>query len=357
MEAGAKEVQPDYSPWQRTKVKDTKPVTQKSVLPVIGKLLPSTSTTPEVGKSKKKIFSSSQKEEEPSGPSYPRPPLTRSLVQDLTNQKARRRNQAKNIKFLQILIKSKQLAIEELEQHCASLLEKNRSLAQSIKQMDSSSVTYARDLLEQYHLTEKSTVSMQKWNQRQVKMAKGDLKEAEEMVQKQLGELQGQLHELDSRLESSEEELRMLRTYKDKEFPGKLLHIAQLQRELQQLTEIQQAEKGDVETLRDIEIDKVLSKMENEKGADLESTTEKSKVKHFPVSLIQMAAFNCVMRKEIQLHKQIIKELKKEISDLLLKRLLLLEIRREMHPRYGRCSQHLTTRETCHLGSAVWDVG
>ncbi|XP_030068558.1 uncharacterized protein C20orf96 homolog isoform X2 [Microcaecilia unicolor] len=280
------------------------------------------------------------------GLSYPRPVLTLgTCVQDNTNQKTTERvedftQQENNCRILQVLINSTKVALKEMESHCASLLEKNHSLVQSIKQMDLSSLMYARDVLEQYNVTEKSTMSMQQWNQQQVEMAKQDLKEAEEMVEKQLGELQRELHELDSKLQASQEKLQILRTYRDKEFPGNMLRIGQLQRELQEHKEAQQAEKDDLEKLKNTKVDK----MKDKKESMLKSTPEE-KTKHFPPSSMKMAAFNCIMTKEIKLHKQIIKELKKDISDLLEQQLFLVESRREV--RQEKFADVLLQRPKC----------
>ncbi|XP_030068560.1 uncharacterized protein C20orf96 homolog isoform X3 [Microcaecilia unicolor] len=282
----------DYSRWQRTEVEEPKSVIQKPFLPTIEKLLHSTSTS-EIEKRRKKVLNSLQKEKDPKGLSYPRPVLTLgTCVQDNTNQKTTER-------------------VEDFTQQ-----ENNCRILQ------------------------KSTMSMQQWNQQQVEMAKQDLKEAEEMVEKQLGELQRELHELDSKLQASQEKLQILRTYRDKEFPGNMLRIGQLQRELQEHKEAQQAEKDDLEKLKNTKVDK----MKDKKESMLKSTPEE-KTKHFPPSSMKMAAFNCIMTKEIKLHKQIIKELKKDISDLLEQQLFLVESRREV--RQEKFADVLLQRPKC----------
>nr|XP_033772739.1 uncharacterized protein C20orf96 homolog [Geotrypetes seraphini] len=272
-------------------------------------------------------------------------------MQDSINRKATKRDenspQEKYCRMLQMLIKSTKEALGEMESHCVNLLEKNRSLVQSIKQMDLSSVMYARDVLDRYNMTEKSTMSMQEWNQWQEETAKQDLKEAEEMVEKQLGELQRELHELDIKMQASQAKLQMLRAYKDKEFPGKMLRTAQLQREVQELKflemPITSTSSFKVDGMAEDMAAEVADNTEMYKGAedakiaDLLNQTEewsptvsKGKMKHFPANLMNIAALNHIMTKENELRKQIIKELKSDISYLLQQQLFLVESRRQV---------------------------
>uniref|UniRef100_A0A671RKX0 Uncharacterized protein n=1 Tax=Sinocyclocheilus anshuiensis TaxID=1608454 RepID=A0A671RKX0_9TELE len=164
-----------------------------------------------------------------------------------------------------LLIKSRKEAIKDLEELCEQLQERNLQMARNIMDTDRSSFARTNELLIQ---TE----------------------------QKRVREIQLDL--LKAKVVEAQKELRRLKTYKDMEFPVKALQIADMERKLDRLKEMQQKEQEDLNLFFKKEMVN-LERRQCQREQDVLSAKHAS---HIPPIVKLMASQNDTMREEI--HKQ-----------------------------------------------------
>ncbi|XP_074867773.1 uncharacterized protein C20orf96 homolog isoform X2 [Carettochelys insculpta] len=220
-----------------------------------------------------------------------------------------------NIKVIKKLTKSKRESLVELQHHSATLLETNRRLAQSIQQTDASTAKHARDLLQQYEIFGTLLSTLCDSSQNQVGVARAELQETEKMVEKNLSKLTHEVDHMNTKVQELQEELNVLRTYMDKEYPVKAIQIGSLLRSLRNLREEQQDEMDDLEDLAKTAMQQLRKKVQDEKEQILQAVAE-DKVFRGLAGLKQMTLNNQILKKEVQMQKKIIRELLEEITEL-----------------------------------------
>nr|XP_056700902.1 uncharacterized protein C20orf96 homolog [Euleptes europaea] len=218
-----------------------------------------------------------------------------------------------NIKILQRLSKAKKNSLEEMKRHSHFLLEKNRWLMEDIREKDANMARCARDLLQQYDMFGTVITTLQDSSQNQVGVAKVELQEAEKMVEKNMGILEQDLSHMNAKVRTLQEELNVLRTYMDKEYPVKSVKIASLRRSIQSLSEEQQDELEEAEEIAKNFLETIVEKAEEETERILQAVVQE-KVAEYQAGLQQMAKNNHELQRQVQMQKQIIVDLGKEIN-------------------------------------------
>lgn len=318
-EAAEKLLTTDYSQWQRTKGSESKTLARKSLLPPIAKSLVPDNILEKSGKHGAYRAGAAFTVGTQSSPRRKRAKRKRS-------KKSKPAVQPKEENILQnMLIKSRKLAVVELERRSKALEEANMGLVETIEAQDASAAAEASSLLQQYDRFGGTIASVQAWGEQQVSEARQKLQEVKVITAQRLIDLEQQLQALNARLQASQEELHTLRTYRDKEYPVQVLRIAELQREIRKLQEAHQDERVDVEALIDTEMEK-LSLMVQSRKQDILDKTAESATCCYPTDLRQMSLHNKVMIKEVLEHKQAIRDLEKDIAGLKEKRAKLLNV-------------------------------
>ncbi|KAM7150320.1 uncharacterized protein C20orf96 homolog [Macrochelys suwanniensis] len=305
----------DYSKWQRIEAKKKKPVAHKPALPPI--------TSPSEDRKSKGSSAGRQKDKQsvlfsPSSflPSRTAPSLNPSFAQQKTSAKETDLTKSlENIKIIKKLTKSKRKSLNELKHHSATLVETNGRLAQDIQEADASTAKCSRDLLQQYEMFGTVISTLRDSNQNQVGVARGELQETEKMVEKNLRKLKYQVDHMNTKVQMLQEELNVLRTYMDKEYPVKAVQIAFMRRNIRNLKEEQQDEMEDIEDLAKTVMQQLEKKVQDEKEQILQAVA-KDKAFLYQEGLKQMALNNRILRNEIQMQKKIIPELLEEITEL-----------------------------------------
>ncbi|KTF98601.1 hypothetical protein cypCar_00007708, partial [Cyprinus carpio] len=228
-----------------------------------------------------------------------------------------------------LLIKSRKEAIKDLEELCEQLQERNLQMARSIMDTDRSSFARTNELLiqtEQKRVSEiRSTVALKRWKESLVKSAKTELRDIKEASQTHLSErskclgihilcavivlflqwlLMNQLDLLKVKVVEAQKELRRLKTYKDMEFPVKGLQIADMERKLDRLKEMEQKEQKELNLFFKKEMVN-LERRQCEKEQVLSAVVEKH-ASHFPSIVKLMASQNDTMREEIHKQKRVV---------------------------------------------------
>nr|XP_006139400.1 uncharacterized protein C20orf96 homolog [Pelodiscus sinensis] len=300
----------DYSKWQRVEAKKKKPA------------LPPITSPSEDRKSEGSTASWPKKKQSVTfSPSSSLPLKTASslntrFVQQKTSAKETELTKsAENIKIIKKLTKSKRKSLDELKHHSATLVESNRKLAQDIQETDATTAKHARDLLQQYEMFGTVISTVRDSSQNQVGIARAELQETEKMVEKNLKKLKQQMDHMNTKIQVLQEELNVLRTYMDKEFPVKVVQIAFILRKVRNLKEEQQDELEEMEELAKIGMQQLEKKVQDEKEKILQAVAE-DKGFLYKAGLQQMAVNNQILRDEIQMQKKIIRSLLEEITEL-----------------------------------------
>ncbi|XP_041060838.1 uncharacterized protein C20orf96 homolog isoform X3 [Carcharodon carcharias] len=196
----------------------------------------------------------------------------------------------KKIAILKYLITAKKKQMDECKQYSKNLLDMNMKLAKEMKEMDEVAMKDSRNLLVQYTKFKKGISGVSEWKRQEIEAAKIDLKDTEEIVGQKSGELHRQLEEVDSNIRNAQEELNMLKGYRDKELPVYSLKIAELQREIGKLAEKHQEQ-----------------------------------FRFIPPGLQELMFHNTVMKKEIEVHREVNKNMERNNLTLQQKLLQLLK--------------------------------
>ncbi|XP_013919509.1 PREDICTED: uncharacterized protein C20orf96 homolog [Thamnophis sirtalis] len=208
-----------------------------------------------------------------------------------------------NVKILQRLSKSKMASLEELKRHSLVLLEKNTDLMETIQEAEANSAYQARTLLQQYDMFGRIIATLRDSNQNQIGAAKADLSAAEKRVEKKMAKLNQELTRVDTRVHTMQEEVNVLRSYMDKEYPLKAVQIASLLRTIRNLNEEQQDELEDTEDLARRFLDTLTKKARDEQERILHSVADK-KLLQYQDGLEQMHRNNTELRRQIDVQKE-----------------------------------------------------
>ncbi|KAH1182232.1 hypothetical protein KIL84_009986 [Mauremys mutica] len=300
----------DYSKWQRVEAKKKKPALPPIASPSEDKKSEGRSAGCQKDK-RSVLFSPSS-----SLPSKTASSLNPRFAQQKTSAKETDVTKSlENIKIIKKLTKSKRKSLNELKHHSTTLVETNRRLAQDIQQTDASTAKHARDLLQQYEMFGTVISTLRDSNQNQVGIARAELQETEKMVEKNLRKLEHEVDHMNTKVQMLQEELNVLRTYMDKEYPVKAVQIAFMRRSIQNLKEEQQDEMEDIEDLAKTVMQQLEKKVQDEKEQILQAVA-KDKAFLYQEGLKQMAVNNRILRNEIQMQKKVIHTLLEEITEL-----------------------------------------
>ncbi|XP_062977309.1 uncharacterized protein C20orf96 homolog isoform X2 [Elgaria multicarinata webbii] len=304
--------QVDYSQWQRENVAQKQ--TSKPSLPPVA--------LPELEKEETKKSALNSNVRRPAGEKSSSfgSKMTVSVREKPTWQQTMKKEvkmakSLENIKILQRLSKSRTISLEELKHHSSVLLEKNKGLVQQIKDMDADTAKGARDLLQQYEMFGTIITTLRDSSQNQVGIAKAKLQATEEMVEKNIGKLDLEMKRMHTKVHAVQEELNVLRTYMDKEYPVKAVQIASLLRSIRNLGEEQQDELEEIEDLAKRFLESFAGKVWEEQEHILQDLAE-AKLMQYQDGLEQMNRNNVELRRQIQTQKKIIDESVKEIKEL-----------------------------------------
>ncbi|XP_062401967.1 uncharacterized protein C20orf96 homolog isoform X2 [Sardina pilchardus] len=221
-----------------------------------------------------------------------------------------------NTKTLMLLLKSKRKAVEELVALCALVEERNQLIAQEIRATDKVSMQGAEEFLDRHEKLGTSISAFNEWSQSQIAEAKNELKAIEEELNESISALQMDLSVINAKLACTQAELHILKTYKDKEYPVKVLMITNLKREIEKLEETQQDEYEDLKQLCQDELVKHKERNHQRRRKVLVATV-KENVSCVPLAIRRMATNNGTMKEEIEIYRKEIEKLEESNEELI----------------------------------------
>ncbi|KAM9371931.1 LOW QUALITY PROTEIN: uncharacterized protein C20orf96 homolog [Phaethornis superciliosus] len=289
----------------------------------------------------------------PEGPRKTPPAKEKYKSSTQTKLKLRKAELAKNLEEIEIIMKLNSLrkdAIEELKQRGARLAEANSHLVRDIQQTDESMAREARALLQQCEALQRAKARVQTSHQNQLDTARAELQEMEKTMEKSLGKLQQRLDEVTLKVQILQDELGVLQTYMDTQYPAQAAQIELLQHSIQDLKEQHQVlrpllpcsitggrrgkreegtprapclilllfwaqeERDKIEKLGKLILEEVEEKTQVEQEALMQKIVEENLLHQD--GLKQMVINNHILQCKILKQKEIIRDLEEEVGEL-----------------------------------------
>ncbi|XP_045836252.1 uncharacterized protein C20orf96 homolog isoform X1 [Meles meles] len=291
----------DYVPWQRSKQKTKSPT------------LPPILQTRGHQKSKTKISTSVL----PGLHSKP----TMSMTSQLRNPQEKHRGRLdsgktqKKIRLLRALLRNRQTTLQELSSHEVFLTKLNLELIKDIQDMEDSSALKVRTMLQEQDILQNVVDILEYSNKKKLQKLKCELKEWEEKEESKMKSLAQQVEQLNAKIEKTYKEVSFLSTYMDHEYPVKLVQIASLVRQLQQIKDNQQDELDDLGEMRRMVLQSLSNQIQKKKKKLLQALVVKSQQPH-QEALLQKTQDNQDMLKYMDKFREFIDQFEEEIPML-----------------------------------------
>ncbi|KAF6284148.1 hypothetical protein mRhiFer1_001832 [Rhinolophus ferrumequinum] len=255
----------DYLPWQQSKQK-IKPSTLPPVLQTSGHK-----------KNKMKTLISVL-------PGYSKP--TMLMTSQLRNpRELRRRNldsgktQAR-VRLMRTMLRNRQTSLQELRNQEDFLTKLNQELIKTIQDMEDSAAQNVREMLQQQNILRNMVNILEYSNRKEMQQTKCELQELEEKQQSKISYLEQQLEQLNAKIKKTHEEVSFLSTYMDHEYPVRLVQIANLVRQLQQVKDSQQDELDDLREMHKVVLECLSNQIQMKKEKFLSALIEKTLQPH-----------------------------------------------------------------------------
>ncbi|XP_033104629.1 uncharacterized protein C20orf96-like [Anneissia japonica] len=228
----------------------------------------------------------------------------------------------REIKVLELLIKSRKQAVGNYKCRQEVLLNENEKLRTEIEGAEEATHKDVKQLLQKYERYRGAVSTLtSKFDVEKAKAVK-ELETTQQEVNVGLKGLEKQLTEVKLLLKDRRAELSVLLSYKDKEYPVKAMKISALRKQVEQLAKDFEAEQVDLESVIAIEQEKYEVKGQ-EAIEDIKAEVTENAISSMHESLKDMALQNMVMKKEIEEHQQTLvklegdnEKLKEEVDSL-----------------------------------------
>ncbi|XP_051887479.1 uncharacterized protein C20orf96 homolog [Pristis pectinata] len=219
------------------------------------------------------------------------------------------------INILKYLITTKKKQMDEYKKYSKNLLDINMKLSEELKELDENTMKESRALLIQYGKFRKGISGVGEWKRQEIEAAKADLKDTEKTVKQKSEELYRQVEEVNTRVRNAQSELHMLKEFRDKELPTFALKITQLEKEIKQLTQEHQDELADVEAVT-LEQRKRMENTLKEKEQEVFQKIAKEQIHFMSPGFQELILHNTMMKKEIEIHIELNKNMERNNLDL-----------------------------------------
>ncbi|XP_032206992.1 uncharacterized protein C20orf96 homolog isoform X3 [Mustela erminea] len=291
----------DYVPWQRSK--------QKSKSPTLPPIL----QTRGHQKSKMKTLTSVL----PGLHSKPTTSMTSQLrnPQEKYSGRLDSGKTQKKIRLLRALLRNRRTTLQELSSHEVFLTKLNLELIKDIQDMEDSSALKVRTMLQEQDILQTVVDILEYSNKKKLQKLKCELKEWEEKEESKMKSLARQVEQLNAKIEKTYKEVSFLSTYMDHEYPVKLVQIASLVRQLQQIKDNQQDELDDLGEMRRMVLQSLSSQIQKKKKKLLQALVVKSQQPH-QEALLQKTRDNQDLLKYMDKFREFINQFEKEIPIL-----------------------------------------
>lgn len=248
------------------------------------------------------------------------------------------KRRTERITVLELRIQTRSRTLQQYKRRMKELLEENITLKTEIDGAESETHGDVKQLLRRY---EKYRGGMAQLNTNFVKElaeVQAELEATRVRVDRELKDLEKQVEEMDKRLKVKQDELHVLNSYKDKEYPVKAMMITNLMKEMENVKNSNQEDTEELEHIVNTELGKYEKERVRITNDITRNVTEEAVAMMHP-SLKDMALQNMVMKKEIEFHtkeqitlQEANKQLEAEVDRLL--RHPKTNVRLQMFPEF-----------------------
>ncbi|XP_076449930.1 uncharacterized protein C20orf96-like [Babylonia areolata] len=207
------------------------------------------------------------------------------------------------ITILELRIQTRTKTLQQYKKRTKELLEENIKLKSEIDFSEGGTHDGVKQLLRRYEKYRGGIVQLNTNFTKEMSDAQVELEMTRQKVETELEVLEQQVAEVDAKLKAKQEELQVLNSYKDKEYPVKAMMITNLMKEIESVKNSNQEDSEELEHIINTELgkyDKQRIRITNDMTRDV---TERAVAMMHP-SLKDMALQNMVMKKEIEFHKK-----------------------------------------------------
>ncbi|KAL8575896.1 hypothetical protein ACOMHN_027294 [Nucella lapillus] len=205
------------------------------------------------------------------------------------------------ITILELRIQTRTKTLQQYKKRAKELLDENLKLKSEINSSESGTHDGVKQLLRRYEKYRGGIVQLNTNFVKDMAEVRVELEITRKKVDSELQVLEQQVLEVEEQLKSRQEELQVLNSYKDKEYPVKAMMITNLVKETEIVQNTNQEDTEELEHIINTELgkyDKERIRVTNDMTRDV---TERAVMMMHP-SLKDMALQNMVMKKEIEFH-------------------------------------------------------
>ncbi|KAM6148225.1 uncharacterized protein C20orf96-like [Rhynchocyon petersi] len=196
----------------------------------------------------------------------------------------------------QTVLKSRRASLQDLKKHEKFLTERNQDLVKAIQNMEENTARKMRGILQQQNILENIVDTLERWSRESLEELKCELQEWEKKEERKMHCLEQQVEQLNAKIKKTLEEINFLSTYMDHEYPVKVVQIATLVRQIQQLKDIQQDELYDLSEMRKMVLQSLSNDIQRKKEDFLKSLAMRILQPHEEI-LVRKARDNQLMLK------------------------------------------------------------
>lgn len=231
-------------------------------------------------------------------------------------------NRNDNIQMLQLKIDNSMKSLKSYKRREIDLLKSNVGMKEELENNEMLTHENVKQLLRKYekfrggmfNLNERHGINFDEVKER---MKREKLKAENELIN-----LEQQLKEKDDCLKMKQNQLLILKNYKDKDFPVKSLRIAELEKQIEHLTTDQQEKEEEIDRLVNLGFDE-MEKNERKRMTCAKESVADDALTNLHPNIRRMAVENQSLCRELNLHLEMnetleieIKNLKKEIEKM-----------------------------------------
>jgi len=207
------------------------------------------------------------------------------------------------ITILELRIQTRSKTLQQYKKRRKELLEENIKLKTEIDGSEVETHGGVKQLLRRYEKYRGGISQLNINFTKEFAEATAELEATRQHVERELKALELQVKEVDDKLKAKQDELQVLNSYKDKEYPVKAMMITNLMKEIENVKNSNQEDTDELEHIVNTELgkyDKERIRITN----DITRDVTEGAVNLMHPSLKDMALQNMVMEKEIEFHKK-----------------------------------------------------
>lgn len=239
----------------------------------------------------------------------------RKTPDSLTSSAHAEKTVSKEIQVLQGKISSAEKSLREHRQRQTELLVANLKLRDELESDEMKMHEDVKQLLRKYEKFRGGMSNMNRRFQEDFKSSKTEIDRHKSDIEDKLTSLEREVEEKSDHLKAKQEELFVLKNYKDKDFPVKSLRITELQRKIELLKAEQEENESEVHRIIESEFDKMQKHEVKTVNEINESVTEEALTRVNP-SIRELAVENHSLQNEVRSHMEQIGRLEQNIKSL-----------------------------------------